>query len=199
MRRLLVLASTALVATAACVTINVYFPSAEAAEAADRIIDEVRGATDASDESAARSGAPARLRRLLTAFAASALNVVVPAAHAQVDFNASSPATRSLEASLKKRFSDLKPYYQSGAIGVTREATVAIRDRNLIPLPERSRVLKLVADQNADWNALYAEIAKANNHPEWESQIRSTFAERNVAKLDSGWWYQDSGGGWKQK
>jgi len=199
MRRLLLLASTALVATAACVTINVYFPSAEAAEAADRIIDEVRGANDASDESAARLSAPARLRRSLTAFAASALDFVVPPAHAQVDFNASSPATRSLEASLKKRFSDLKPYYQSGAIGVTREATVAIRDRNLIPLPERSRVLKLVADQNADWNALYMEIAKANNHPEWESQIRSTFAERNVAKLDSGWWYQDSGGGWKQK
>ncbi len=199
MRRLLLLASTALVATAACVTINVYFPSAEAAEAADRIIDEVRGATDAADESAVQLGIPDRLRRSLTAFAVSALDFVVPAAHAQVDFNASSPATRSLEASLKKRFTELKPYYQSGAIGVTREATVAIRDRNLVPLPERSRVLKLVADQNADWNALYIEIAKANNHPEWESQIRSTFAERNVAKLESGWWYQDSAGGWKQK
>ncbi|MEJ2159624.1 MAG: DUF1318 domain-containing protein [Chromatiales bacterium] len=199
MRRLLLLASTALVATAACVTINVYFPSAEAAEAADRIIDEVRGANDNSEESAAELGVPARLRHTLAALAASALDFVVPAAHAQVDFNASSPATRSLEASLKKRFSDLKPYYQSGAIGVTREATVAIRDRNLIPLPERSRVLKLVADQNADWNALYVEIAKANNHPEWENQIRSTFAERNVAKLESGWWYQDSSGGWKQK
>ncbi len=199
MRRLLLLASTALVATAACVTINVYFPSAEAAEAADRIIDEVRGANDDSEESAAELGVPGRLQHTLAALAASALDFVVPAAHAQVDFNASSPATRSLEASLKKRFSDLKPYYQSGAIGVTREATVAIRDRNLIPLPERSRVLKLVADQNADWNALYVEIAKANNHPEWENQIRSTFAERNVAKLESGWWYQDSSGGWKQK
>lgn len=199
MRRLILLTSIALVATAACVTINVYFPSAEAAEAADRIIDEVRGATDEQDKPTADLGINDHARRMLTRLAAGMLDFVVPVAHAQVDFNASSPASRSLEASLKKRFSDLKPYYESGAIGVTREATVEIRDRNLIPLPERSRVLKLVADQNADWNALYKEIAKANNHPEWESQIRNTFAERNVAKLESGWWYQDGSGNWKQK
>ena len=199
MRRLFLLATLALAATAACVTINVYFPSAEAAEAADRIIDEVRGATGNGDEDSAAHSQSKGLGQSLAAVAAGVLDFLIPPAHAQVDFNASSPATRSLEASLKKRFSELKPYYQSGAIGVTREATVAIRDRNLIPLPERSRVLKLVADQNADWNSLYKEIAKANNHPEWESQIRSTFAERNVAKLEAGWWYQDASGAWRQK
>ena len=43
------------------------------------------------------------------------------------------------------------------------------------------------------------EIAAANGKPEWESDIRSTFAQRWVAKARGGWWYRDAAGGWKQK
>lgn len=183
---------------AACVTINVYFPSAEAAQAADRIIDEVRGARDTSEDetSALPRGQAGPALRLV----AGLLELLVPAAHAaEVDFNASSPAINALQESLKQRFVELKPYYQSGAIGVTNQATVAIRDRNLIPLPERNKVLQLIARQNDDWNALYREIARVNGNPNWEEQIRGVFAERNVAKLDPGWWYQDAAGRWVQK
>jgi uncharacterized protein YdbL (DUF1318 family) len=196
MRRLTILVFAALVVSAACVTINVYFPSAEAAAAADRIIDEVRGQRGTDKEPTASTGFR---HSWLAGLAAAALELVVPSAHAQVDFNASTPATQKIEGSLKQRFQQLKPFYESGAIGVTRQATVAIRDRNLIPLADRSRVIKLVAEQNDDWNALYREIARANNHPEWEDQIRQTFAERNAAKLEPGWWYQDAGGNWVQK
>jgi len=198
MNKLLPLLVAAISLHAACVTINVYFPSAEAAQAADRIIDEVRGARDESEsgsnlQSDPKMGPAAKLL-------AGLLELLVTPAHAEsVDFNASSPAINALQESLKKRFQELKPYYVSGAIGVTNQATVAIRDRNLIPLPERSKVLQLVAKQNDDWNALYREIAKANGNPAWEDEIRRTFAERNVAKLDAGWWYQDSTGKWAQK
>jgi len=198
MKKLLPLLLGAMALHAACVTINVYFPSAEAAQAADRIIDEVRGTRDEAKGETSRQGrqqmGPAA--RML----AGLLEILVAPAHAQsVDFNASSPAINALQDSLKQRFQELKPYYISGAIGVTNQATVAIRDRNLIPLPERSKVLQLVARQNEDWNALYREIAKANGNPAWEDEIRRTFAERNVAKLDSGWWYQDGSGNWVQK
>ena len=44
-----------------------------------------------------------------------------------------------------------------------------------------------------------AEIATANGHPEWEAQIRGTFAQQWIASARSGWWYQDAGGSWKQK
>ncbi|MGH8168288.1 MAG: DUF1318 domain-containing protein, partial [Woeseiaceae bacterium] len=73
-----------------------------------------------------------------------------------------------------------------------------IRDRNLVPLKDRNALLQLVTAQNNDWNALYAEIARVNDHPEWEGDIRATFAERWVAKADGGWWYKE-GGSWKQK
>jgi hypothetical protein len=46
---------------------------------------------------------------------------------------------------------------------------------------------------------LYTEIARANGHPEWEADIRKTFAGRWIANAPAGWWYQDSGGQWKRK
>ena len=180
----------------ACVTINVYFPAAEAAAVADQIIEDVRGATDAAPEEPT-SGGPALdvLPRVLGFM----LNAVIPPAHAQVDFDASSPAVKAIQAKLKGRFPQLRPYFASGAVGYTPRATLAIRDRNLIPLPERNRVLQLVAQQNKDWDALYREIAKANGHPEWEADVRDTFAQRHAAKLNPGWWYQDRSGTWVQK
>ena len=57
----------------------------------------------------------------------------------------------------------------------------------------------LVAKENRDRSALYAEIARANAHPEWEAEIRTTFARRWVDNAHSGWWYMDKSGGWKQK
>ena len=51
-----------------------------------------------------------------------------------------------------------------------------------------------------DRQTLYAEIAKANGHPEWEGDIRKTFARRWVERgAKPGWYYQDAGGSWKQK
>ena len=60
------------------------------------------------------------------------------------------------------------------------------------------QVNALVAAQNRDRNALYAEIARANGHPEWQGEIRHTFAQRWIQHARSGWWVQ-SGGGWTQK
>ncbi|WP_405241619.1 YdbL family protein [Lentisalinibacter salinarum] len=183
---------------AACVTINVYFPAAEAERAADRIIDEVRG-TGSTDEQDTTSRLP--LEALPARFAAAVADFLVPAAHAQgrPDFDASSPAKRALEQSLKQRFPQLKPYYDSGAIGLTARGTIEIRDRSLVPLNERNRVRQLVAEQNADWEALYREIARINGHPEWEDEIRQVFADRWIAKAERGWYYRDAGGQWRQK
>ena len=48
-------------------------------------------------------------------------------------------------------------------------------------------------------DTVYREIAVANGHPEWEQQIRETFARQWVSSARGGWWYQDAGGAWKQK
>lgn len=194
----LLIAATAFLA--ACVTINVYFPAAAAEKAADRIIDDVWGpaaeaATD-DKQSALIDGpdlmAPVRLAAL------SALEFIIPSAHAQVDFDIDTPEIRALTASMNARFKKMEPFYGSGAIGLTGDAMIDIRDRNLVPLAQRNTIRQLVDAENKDRNALYKAIAAANGHPEWEGQIRETFAQRWVAKASPGWFYR-KGGDWQQK
>jgi uncharacterized protein YdbL (DUF1318 family) len=184
---------------AACVTINVYFPEAAAEQAADRIIERVRGESTDSGASLHRFHDPESVP-LMVAAAEQFLNAFAPRAEAQgsPNFDASSPEVTALENSLAKRFQQLKSFYDSGAIGMDENGLVEIRDRNLIPLKDRNSVLQLVSAQNNDWNALYQEIADLNGHPEWVDNIRRTFASRWVAKANKGWWYRE-GGSWRQK
>jgi uncharacterized protein YdbL (DUF1318 family) len=189
-------------ALSACVTINVYFPAAAAEKAADKIIEDVWGGQAAASpgdrQSAVRNSAPTRV--LLSA-AGSVLELLIPRAQAQsaADLNISTPAVRQLTQSMESRHALLKQHYDSGAVGLTRDGLVEVRDQNLMPLAQRNTVRKLVADENADRSNLYREIARANGHEEWEADIRAIFAQRWVSKAATGWYYQDASGAWKRK
>ena len=203
MRRLATVKILALmsVLVAACVTINVYFPAAAAEKAADRIIDDVWGpqgqpAPNSNDKTSLL--VPDGMQHMLFVAVGAALDFVIPAAHAQVDLDVSTPEIRAITASMESRHAQLAKYYSSGAVGLTEDGLVEVRDQNAIPLPERNAVRQLVADENRDRSALYAQIAKANGHAEWEKDIRETFAKRWVAKAQGGWYYK-AGGAWKQK
>ncbi|NQV86536.1 MAG: DUF1318 domain-containing protein [Woeseiaceae bacterium] len=184
---------------AACVTINVYFPEAAAVEAADRIIDKVRGEGD--DNGASLYQRDDRDEpSVMVGFASTVIGFLVSDANAQdqINFDKPSAEKQALEKSLAQRFPSLKPYFDSGAIGLTDSRLIDFRDRNLVPLKDRNAVVQLVTAQNNDWLALYAEIARINQHPEWQDGIRKTFAERWIAKANKGWYYRE-GGTWKQK
>lgn len=198
--------AAAAVMLSACVTINVYFPAAAAEKAADQIIEDVWGESEAKPKKddtrgqrEAESPFERNAQRVMLAAAGSVLEFLVPSAHAQADLNIATPAVRQLTQSMEARHAELKKYYDSGAVGLTRDGLVQVRDQNLAPLPERNVLRKLVADENADRANLYREIAAANGHPEWEADIRSTFAERWVSNAAAGWWCQDASGAWKQK
>lgn len=186
----------------ACVTINVYFPAAAAEKAADRIIEDVWGPAKKptpENRPQASSAAPVAVPRLLLAAAGSALEFLIPAAYAQADLNIATPQVRAITQSMEARHAQLKPYYDSGAVGFTNDGMIDVRDQSLIPLPERNNARKLVADENSDRGNLYREIAKANGHPEWEADIRKTFAQRWVERASGGWYYKEGSGAWKQK
>ncbi len=183
-------------ALAACVTVNVYFPAAAAEKAADRIIEDIWGpGKGPKPEGNEQSSIGTFAGDVLVA----ALDFVIPAAHAQADIDISSPAIRALTASMKARAGDLDPFFSSGAVGLTADGLVEIRDANAVPLADRNRLRKLVADENADRNSLYREIATANGNPGWEADIRSTFAERWIANARAGWYYKSGAGAWTQK
>jgi uncharacterized protein YdbL (DUF1318 family) len=188
---------------AGCVTINVYFPAVAAEKAADRIIEDVWGKEPQGEPAAPTPdtrGQRDQGRAPLALLAVRVLDFVVPvAAAAEPNIDISSPAVQQIKASMESRHGSLAPHYNSGAVGLTQDGMIAVRDANAIPLAERNTVKKLVADENADRQALYREIAVANGHPEWEGDIRKTFAQRWIAKAQSGWYYQDGSGSWVQK
>jgi uncharacterized protein len=187
---------------AACVTINVYFPAAAADKAADQVINDItRGSGTTPPQS---NLAPARGEdHVLLAALGSVLYALVPAAHAQdaeAALNVSSPAVSRIKASMGARFGELEKFFASGAVGLTKDGMIDVRDLNAVALPDRATVKRLVAEDNADRAQLYAEIARASNHPEWEGDIKKSFARRWVATgAKPGWYYQDEGGAWKQK
>ena len=41
--------------------------------------------------------------------------------------------------------------------------------------------------------------AQANKRPEWEGEIRSTFAQRWIERAQPGWYYQNPSGAWVHK
>lgn len=188
--------------TTACVTINVYFPAAAAEQAADQIIDGVWGPGERRRQ---ETEPQAQLQRGIDfragmRLAGQVLEALIPVAHAQAaDLDISSPAIRGIEASMATRHQQLLPYYQSGAIGLTSNGLIEVRDQNLVPLAERNQLRRLVTEDNTDRNNLYREIAVANGNPQWESQIRETFARRWIERARDGWHYRDARNEWQQK
>jgi uncharacterized protein YdbL (DUF1318 family) len=197
----------------ACVTINVYFPAAEAKEAAKEFVEKVIGdqAGTATPETkpadGGKPGGSASLKAPALEWGQLASRIDwlslagIGSAQAQSpDISIKTPAIQAIQSRMAQRFDgQLRAHFDSGALGFASNGTVSVRDASKIPLSDRVGVNQAVADQGRDSAAVYREIAVANGHPEWEAQIRQVFARQWVDSAKGGWWYQDAGGGWKQK
>jgi uncharacterized protein YdbL (DUF1318 family) len=190
-----------LLALAACVTINVYFPAAEAQQAAQEFVGKVIG----DDGKPAEAPKPEQPQKQSPSAAVqpgfNLMSLLISDAMAEgVDITIRTPAIQAIQDRMATRFqSSLKAHFDSGALGFGNDGLVVVRDATKIGLKDRVSVNQLVADDNRDRKAVYREIAVANNHPEWEKQIRDTFASQWVAQAHAGWWYQSGDGAWKQK
>ena len=179
----------------ACVTINVYFPEAAAERAADRFIQDVIGPEEGADEVSALE------RESVFDPLAILAGILIPSAHAQsANIDIESPQINAIKQRMVQRQREhLADWLDAGAIGLDNSGLIAIRDRSAVSLAERRRLEQVVREENADRRAVYREIALANGHPEWEEQIRETFAKRWIANARSGWYYQDGSGAWQRK
>lgn len=186
-----------------CVTVNIYFPAAEAETAARSIVRDVMGEGAAAPKPVVPQDPGNRLNLLRNeaepALGLLALNAFIGTAQAEANLNINTPAVSALTRSLRERNPQLAPYFRSGVIGLSRDARVVVRDNKAIPLRERTTVKTLLEQENADRDALYRELARANGHPEWESNIRDTFSRVWVQEALAGTWYEDSSGAWQQK
>lgn len=192
----------AALALSACVTINVYFPAAEAREAAREFVDKVIGEEaaprqKAEPEKPEAGGGMSMLLRRIDPWSL----IGIGTAHAQSapDISINTPAIRAIQSQMQSRFdSTLRAGFDSGALGFTSDGMVTVRDASKLELKDRVAMNAAVADDNRDRKALYREVAVANGHPEWEGQIRDVFARQWIERARAGWWYQ-AGGSWKQK
>jgi uncharacterized protein YdbL (DUF1318 family) len=180
---------------AACVTINVYFPAAEAQEAAAEFVDKVIG------DDPAQAPPPAKPPQASLRPGFNLMSLIISDAQAQaVDITIRTPAIQAIQDRMADRFqSSLQAHFDSGALGFGNDGLIVVRDASKVPLKDRVNVNQLVAEDNRDRKAVYREIAVANGHPEWEAQIRDTFARQWIASAHAGWWHQGADGGWKQK
>lgn len=179
---------------AACVTINVYFPEAAAEKAADRFIQDVLGEQAPVvplEDSGGNGGG----------WVFSLTDLLIPSAHAQqANINIDTPQIQAIKQRMAARQREhLAKWFDAGAIGLANDGTVEIRDRGAVSLSERREMERLVSEENSDRNAVYREIAVANGHPEWEAEIRQTFARQWISNARSGWYYQNERGEWVQK
>jgi uncharacterized protein YdbL (DUF1318 family) len=196
MTRLFSLLMIGLVMTlAACVTINVYFPEAAAEEAADRFIQDVLG----EDEAGAPETPAGSSQVSAPGFQIS--DLFMGRAWAQspnIDVN--TPQIQSIKARMAERHqAHLAAWFEAGAIGLSNDGLVEIRDRSAIGLADRRNLERVVGEENADRRAVYREIAVANGQPGWEDEIRQTFARRWIANARPGWFYQQADGTWTSK
>lgn len=114
------------------------------------------------------------------------------------DLEVNTPGVNAIKHSMQVRHAQLAAYYANGAVGLSIDGMIEMHDAGSVPLSARQTVNALIAAENQDRDSLYAEIANANAHPEWKSEIRHTFAHRWIKHAQRGWWVMTNNG-WTQK
>jgi uncharacterized protein YdbL (DUF1318 family) len=194
-------AAICLVFIGSCVTVNIYFPAAAAQKAADKIIEDIQGTDQKPEQQPQKmpdqkpvqgSGLREELRGI--SFGPSSAFAAEP------DLEISTSAILAIRESMKARYQQLKPYFESGVLGLANSGQIAIRDASTLPLKEKALLNTLVGQQNRDLMSLYQEIAKANQlSSDAVPKLQKTFADRWRAKAQPGRWIQNDAGAWVKK
>jgi len=181
-----------------CVTVNIYFPAAAIQKAADQIVDDVRKTPEQKPEQKQeqKQDKTSFLERLrFVSFGPTKAH-----AAAAVDVNVSTSAIRNLKAAMANRFPQLQPLYGKGALGETNNGLVTIRDTGALSLKEKADLNRLVEQENADRQALYTEIIRANNLDMGKmGKLQRLFANSWRGRSSPGWWIQLDNGQWSKK
>lgn len=189
-----------LVALAACVTVNIYFPAAQVEKTAEKFVDEIyrekKDSPPAEQKDKPRSrndeGIFGRIARLACLAPASA--------HAEEATTVSNATIRALKDQIGGRHKELLPYYQQGQAGINRDGFLEVRGTAGLGLPQVAALKRLVEADNAARRQLYEEVAKALNlKPEQASQVRQIFAKQWREKAQAGWPIQNDDGKWVSK
>jgi len=99
------------------------------------------------------------------------------------------------------RFPESRGGFESGAIGITSEGFLALRD----PAAGDAGLHTLIRQENLDRGILYAASALEVGHGsgsafgDWMPYERASFAREWVAQAPAGWWHRSEKGEWLRK
>ena len=189
----------ALVFTAACVTVNIYFPAAKVEKTAEKIVDEVyqeKKETPPPDKEKPRSSLERGIFGVLARLAC-----LGPApAYAEEATSVSNAAIRALKDQIGQRHQELLPYYQQGQVGINKDGYLETRGTAGLALPQVAALKRVVDADNAARRQLYEEVARALSlKPEQVSQVQQIFAKQWRDKAQAGWPIQTDDGQWVRK
>ena len=148
----------------ACVTVNIYFPAAAVERAADQIVKE----TWAGPAEPGTTPVPQPQSHHANPSTETLAFSFIGVAHAQEpDINVSNPAIRALKDSIKQRSDAIKPYMDRGNVGIAPRWAFGdsrhrwLKSQRSGPTPSNWLTPEIARIREA----LYTEIAKANNIP----------------------------------
>ena len=200
-----VLAIAPVLLTAACFTINVYFPEAAIQDLSNKIEDQVAKEAAAKAAAAPPATTPPAEPAEKPGQSSSVLDLLLgtPVAHAEevAAPEATSPAIRKIIDSRAGRLADLNAFKARGVIGENNQGLVETRNlETLADLKARADVQRLVKSENADREELYKEVAAAKGVDLSQlPKIRETYAATLRERAKPGEWIQGADGAWKQK
>ena len=184
-------AAVLMLGLAACVTVNIYFPAAEVEKAAEKIVDDVYGQGNGEQHNE---------NSYLGVFKRLAVWLGPDQAWAQGATSVSNAAIRGLKQTIAKHHQQLKKFYAQGAVGITKDGYLDIKDTSGLNLGQVASLRKLVQKDNEARRQLYREVAAALDlEASQVSRIEEIFARQWRDKASSGWWVQKDNGSWVQK
>jgi uncharacterized protein YdbL (DUF1318 family) len=164
-----------------CVTVNIYFPAAQAQKTAREIVEDVRGVKVEKQES------PHSLWVGVAYAGEEALEV-------------SNATIRALKESIKKRYSKLEPYLARGVLGEGLDGYLVLKDEEGLTLKEKVLVRRLMKAENDDRKALYQAVAQALGVDDSQlPRLRRIFAREWQRTAPPGTWIEEKPGEWKRK
>jgi uncharacterized protein YdbL (DUF1318 family) len=179
-----------------CVTVNVNFPEGAVQKAADDYVSELYRAKEKSEQEQ-KPPAPAKK-------GAQWISIFLPVAGADEisqgpSLKLSTPKAKEIQDRQAKRLKAIDEFKKKGVIGETEQGLIETRDASAVKGLARNLLDKIVADENADREELYKELAQANSLSATTlSAMRRSFYESFKKASPAGSWYK-TGGEWKKK
>jgi hypothetical protein len=204
-----------LFASCAVITINVYFPEKAAKEAYKSLDDMMLKNPPATTPAPAKEPQPPQepaaspqssLDRLLAISLVSTAHAADAESDALAIEVASMPEVTRAYAEMSQRLPRLTALFDSGAVGLTSQGLVTVRDRTRIAPSDETLVSAENGSRKVVVNAMARAILKITKQEDTKAardqvlgKAAATFAETKREAAKPGWWIQSQNGRWLQK